>query len=141
LFIDIGEPCCPAQIVSAIPALIVTHFEQINDADDDDDDDDDEQEVWKFYYRLEIRTIGSRSDINTNRCIDIILTKQMAYAEKQNASLLRPCSLSVQVYLWVTRVPASSCPEIRLLFTLKFAWCVIYFHTKLTLSRLSDIAI
>jgi len=39
LFIDIGEPCCPAQIVSAIRALIVTHFEQINDADDDDGDE------------------------------------------------------------------------------------------------------
>jgi len=88
----IREPCCPAQIVSAVPSLIVTHFEQI---DDDDDDDDDEQEVGS----LEICTIGSQSDINTISCIDIILTKQMAYAEKQNASLLHPCLLSVQVYL------------------------------------------
>jgi len=58
LFIDIGEPCYPAQIVSAIPALIVTHFEQINDADDDDDD---EQEVGSFI--IDWKSVQSEAEV------------------------------------------------------------------------------
>jgi len=59
LFTDIGEPCCPAQVVSAIPALIVTHFEQIND--DDDDDDDDEQEVGSFI--IDWKSVQSEAEV------------------------------------------------------------------------------
>ena len=53
----IREPCCPAQIVSAIAALIVTHFEQI----DDDDDDDDEQEVGSFI--IDWKSVQSEAEV------------------------------------------------------------------------------
>jgi len=55
----IREPCCPAQIVSAIAALIVTHFEQIDD--DDDDDDDDEQEVGSFI--IDWKSVQSEAEV------------------------------------------------------------------------------
>jgi len=51
----IREPCCPAQIVSAIAALIVTHFEQI------DDDDDDEQEVGSFI--IDWKSVQSEAEV------------------------------------------------------------------------------
>ena len=51
----IREPCCPAQIVSAVPSLIVTHFEQI------DDDDDDEQEVGSFI--IDWKSVQSEAEV------------------------------------------------------------------------------